>query len=54
MKLRELCPVKKIIETGIAAAKTVKPIFEASLLLIPAFLITTDITDIIIKQRGQG
>jgi hypothetical protein len=50
----KLSPVKNIIETGIAAAKTEKPILAASSFGIFALLITTDITDIIIKDLGQG
>ena len=50
----EMIAVKKIRETGTEAAKTVKPILTASTRGIFALLITTAITDIIRKARGQG
>ncbi len=49
-----LSPVMKIRETGTEAANTVKPILIASTLGMLQLLMTTAITDIIRKARGQG
>ena len=52
--LMEASPVRKIMETGMDAVKTVNPILTASSCGMPALLMTTAMTDMIRKARGQG
>ena len=52
--LIEASPVRKIMDTGMDAVNTEKPIFTASSWGILALFTTTAITDIIKKARGQG